>query len=333
MVDNVYPFEGGADTMGRASIAVALIVLVAPMGVFATVSTAQTNIIPEISITCDDPPEMEVYEGATRTAISNCVLENPTIYSEKVDITVQAGGFVYAAPGSITVGAGSEVNFEVVFRGDVDHTPGSYVANITAQVTEANGIQVGFITSPESSEVTIVVAEYSGCTASVGQGGGSFEAGEVVSFSVSISCESNTDSKVSYRAVMIEDGSSSSSWPSGFDDQSPNCEVSVQGGGASKNCQFQIMTPSNLDSVWEGCVFVIETTQTSPSVCPVGNSLQIEVEPKGVGLDTLGLGGNESLSEILQENKEIVAAAAGALLLAFVAVALLRRSRRGSYDD
>mgnify|MGYP000848521832 FL=1 len=332
MVDNVYPFEGGADIMGRASIAVALIVLIAPMGVFATVSTAQTNIIPEISITCDDPPEMEVYEGATRTVISNCVLENPTIYSEKVDITVQAGGFVYAAPASVTVGAGSDVSFEVVFRGDVGHTPGSYVANITAQVTEANGIQVGFITSPESSEVTIVVAEYSGCTASVGQGGGSFEAGEVVSFSVSISCESNTDSKVSYRAVMIEDGSSSSSWPSGFDDQSPDCEVSVEGGGASKNCQFQIMTPSNLDSVWEGCVFVIETTQTTPSICPNGNSLQIEVEPKGVGLDTLGLGGNESLSEILQENKEIVAGG-GALLLVFVAVALLRRSRRDSYDD
>tara|TARA_B100001250_G_C19607696_1_gene703515 strand:- start:540 stop:818 length:279 start_codon:yes stop_codon:yes gene_type:complete len=92
------------------------------------------------------------------------------------------------------------------------------------------------------------------------------------------------------------------------------------------------MTPSNLGSVWEGCVFVIETTQTTPSVCPNGNSLQIEVEPKGVGLDTLGLGGNESLSEILQENKEIVAGG-GALLLAFVAVALLRRSRRGGYDD
>ncbi len=123
------------------------------------------------------------------------------------------------------------------------------------------------------------------------------------------------------------------SWPSGFDDQSPDCEVNVEGGGASKNCQFQIMTPSNLGSVWEGCVFVIETTQTTPSVCPDGNSLQIEVEPKGVGLDTLGLGGNESLSEVLQENKEVVAGAAGALLLAFVAVALLRRSRRGGYDD
>ena len=62
------------------------------------------------------------------------------------------------------MGAGSEVDFEVMFRGDLDHTPGSYVANITADVTEANGIQVGFITSPESSDVTIVVAEYSGCT-------------------------------------------------------------------------------------------------------------------------------------------------------------------------
>ena len=322
--------------MRRASIVLALIILAGPLGVFAPVSSAQTNIVPEISISCDDPPEMHVYEGATRTVISNCVLENPTIYSEKVDITVQAGGFVYAAPASVTVGAGSEVDFEVMFRGDLDHTPGSYVANITADVTEANGIQVGFITSPESSDVTIVVAEYSGCTHSVGQGGGGFEAGEIVSFSVSISCDSNTDSKASYQAMMVEEGSSSSSWPSGFDDQSPDCEVIVEGGGASENCQFQIMTPSNLGSTWEGCVFVIEVGSLVPA-CPdvdqTGWGLEIKVEPKGIGLDSLGLGDNQSISDIVVENKEIIAGGAGVLVLLAVMVGLLRRSRRNRYED
>ena len=39
------------------------------------------------------------------------------------------------------------------------HDSGSYVANITVQVTQASGVDVTLITSPESAEVTIVVAE------------------------------------------------------------------------------------------------------------------------------------------------------------------------------
>jgi hypothetical protein len=142
--------------------------------------SAQTGIFPEISISCDDPPEMDVSPGSSRTAISNCVLENPSVHPEEVDITVQSGGFAYAAPGSMTVPANSEMGFEVIFRGDLGHTSGSYVANITAQVTQASGVEVSFITSPESVEVTIVVAEFTSCTHNLGQGGGTVEAGEVI---------------------------------------------------------------------------------------------------------------------------------------------------------
>ena len=136
--------------------------------------------------------------------------------------------------------------------------------------------------------------------------------------------------------MMIQEGSSSSSWPSGFDDQSPDCEVDVEGGGASRSCSFQIVTPSNLDSAWEGCVFVIEVGMTVP-MCPdtdqTGWGLQIEVEPKGIGLDSLGLGDNQSISDIVIENKGVVAGGAGVLVLLAVIVSLLRRSRRNRYED
>lgn len=324
----------GLAGMGRASIVVVLIVLAGPFGAFAPSTSAQTNLFPDVNISCDDPTEdMEVYPGATRTVVVYCVLENPTVHQEKVDVTIESGNFAAAGPASVTIGSGSEVDIQIVFRGDENHAPGSYLANISAQVVEANGVQVGFITSPEYAEVTIVVAEYSGCTHSIGQGGGSFEAGEIVSFSASISCQGNTDVDVSYRAVMVEEGSSSSSWPSGFDDQSPSCDVSTDGGSATKSCSFQILTPSNLDRVWKGCVFVIESASANPSACPDSGSLLIEVEPKGLGLESLGLSGNESVSDFLQGNKEVVAGGAGALLVVFVALALLRRLRRGRYED
>ena len=311
-----------------------MLVLVLLMGLLVgcvPAVSAQTGIFPEVSISCVDPPEMDVSPGSTRTAISNCVLENPSVHPEEVDITVQSGGFAYAAPGSMTVPANSEMGFEVIFRGDLGHTSGSYVANVTAQVTQASGVDVSFITSPESVEVTIVVAEFTSCTHNLGQGGGTVEAGEVIVFSTSISCTSNEGSSIKYRAVMIDDDGVSS-WPSGFVDQSAPCNIAIQSSDSSKNCQFQIATPSNLGTTWEGCIIVLEDDVSEPESCPSTNAIDVKVEPKSIGIGTIDLTGNDSIFGDYSDEAPIIIGGVVVVLVLTVAVVLVRR-RRASFDD
>jgi len=75
---------------------------------------AQTNPTPDITLTCDNPQAIEVYPGATRTSIVYCVLQNPTIHSEKVNIQIQSGSLISAGPASMTVGSGADVSFQVI---------------------------------------------------------------------------------------------------------------------------------------------------------------------------------------------------------------------------
>ncbi|DAC46659.1 MAG TPA: hypothetical protein HA308_03455, partial [Candidatus Thalassarchaeaceae archaeon] len=109
----------------------------------------------------------------------------------------------------------------------------TYSANITAKVTEANGIEVAAITSQEEDSVSFEVMKYGSCEVMMGQGGGAIEAGDPVVFAASFVCEANSEFSIGYSLVMIEGESMSSMWPSGFEDQSAPCEFQVQatGGG------------------------------------------------------------------------------------------------------
>ena len=330
-MENIYPSEVSAGAVSRTSVVLSFLLFIAPVLALTPVVSAQTGIFPEISISCDDPPDMDVAPGATRVAVSNCVLENPSMHPEEVEITVQSGGFTYASPGSMTVPAGSEVSFQVTFRGDLAHDSGSYVANITAQVTQASGIDVTLITSPESVEVTIIVAEFTSCEHDLGQGGGVVEAGEIVVFSSSVSCTSNEDSSIKYIPRMIAD-SGDSSWPSGFVDQSAPCNILIRTGGSSANCQFQIVTPSNLESTWEGCIILLEEGESVPKSCPSTNAIDVKVEPKSIGIGTLELTGNNSIFGDYEEEAPVIIGGVAVIIVLAVTVAVIRRRRR-SFED
>lgn len=319
--------------MARGTVLVSLIIVIGSIGAFSPVASAQ-GIYPEINITCDEPPEMEVWPGSTRTTLINCLLENPTIHSEKVDITVESGGFAAAAPASVTVGSGSEVSFQTSVRGDEAHAAGSYQVNITAQVVEANGIQVSLITSPEYSEVTVVVVPFVSCDWTMGQGGGAVEAGDVIVFSTSFTCTSNGESVANFSPVMITD-SGDNSWPSGFVDQSPPCRVQIQTGGSSANCQFQILTPSNLEETWGGCIAIWWeegwVSSGPPSSCQ-NERVDVKIEPKTIGLGTLELTGNNSIFGDYEEEAPIIIGGVAVVLVLAIVVVVVRRRRR-SFDD
>ena len=325
----------------RAKLSALMVTLVVLM-FLGPVSSAQIGILPSVVITCDDPGPVEVWPGATRTTTVYCTLENPSIHSESVEIGAESEdeGFLFVAPQSVTIGAGQEIDIQVVIRVPELYPAGTYSANITAKVTQANGIEVGAITSTEEDSVGFEVMRYGSCEVMIGQGGGSIEAGDPVIFAASFTCESNSDFSIGYSLVMIEEDAGSSAWPSGFEDQSAPCEFQIQAPGGGANCQFQISTPSNLANAWDGCIIIVDNDGDGDgigSVAPLScssdyPSIGVNVNPQGLSLGAIGFDGNSSLTDLAMENKEIVGGALGGLILLVSMMVVLSRRSRG-YDE
>ena len=302
----------------------AMLVLVS-LSAFATPASAQ--LLPEVTLECQDSVDLDVSPGSSRMVIVSCELENPSLYEEEVELMYEFGELAGSGPDSLTVPAGETSLFTVTVRADADQEAEDYLVNITAEVTSASGIPGGGIGS-DSDEVTVTVPEFTTCENAVGQGGGTYEAGQKVSFSASITCESNTDSTTSYSALLISD-SGSSAWPSGFEDQSPQCEVLVPDGGTTENCQFLIATPSNLEYIWEGCVILLEVGGSVPQSCPSTNAIDIKVEPKTLGIGSIELTGNDSVfGNYSDEAPIIIGGVVTVLVLAIIGMLVARRRRR-----
>ena len=66
----------------------------------ATLVSAQ--LLPEVVITCEDDAEIDS-GSSSRSAIIECTVENPSMFSEQVTIQVEAGELDSASPESITI--------------------------------------------------------------------------------------------------------------------------------------------------------------------------------------------------------------------------------------
>ena len=157
------------------------------------------------------------------------------------------------------------------------------------------------------------------------------EAGEIITFSTSVSCTSNEASTIKYSARMISDGGDSS-WPSGFSDQSAPCNIQIQSGGSSTNCQFLILTPSNLGETWDGCIVVLEEGGSVPKSCPSTNSIDVKVEPKSIGIGTIDLTGNGSIFGDYSEEAPVIVGGVAVVIVLAIVVVVIRRRRR-SFED
>jgi hypothetical protein len=115
--------------------------------------------VPDITLSCQQPQPIEVYPGATRITIIDCSLENPTIHQEKVNVQIQSGALAAAGPASMTVGAQSEVSFQVVARAELRMPEGSQIISITAEVVQADGIT--WVGTPTTYKVLAVIRQFS----------------------------------------------------------------------------------------------------------------------------------------------------------------------------
>ncbi len=310
--------------MARVCDLVCAMLFLATMVSFASPVSAQ--LLPEVILTCDD--DAEINSGDTKTAIIMCEAENPGTFQEKVSIQVESGELANAAPNSIIIAAGNVVEFQISLRSDDAEEPGEIPVNVTATITEVNGVPYP-LGSSDSEEIIVTIVEYQYCGASIGQGGGIFDGGDEISISAAINCNSNREGEVSYQVHLIKNTMGSSSWPNGFEKPN-NCDINIDVGETGGNCNFKIGTPDNLDSDWEGCIVIIEVDEVRPNSCPNSNKVDIKIKKKSAGLG-LELGGNESLIEqlgITEEQLPVIGGAIGIILVIFGGFIYYRRMGR-----
>ncbi len=108
-----------------------------------------------VSMTCAPGQiQVEVKPGATLTGYTTCTVTNPTTYVEKVNIQVTSDGLATAAPGDLYVGAGQEVDFQVVVRANPYMQMQSRQLTVSADVQELNNLPPP---NPASSSVNALI--------------------------------------------------------------------------------------------------------------------------------------------------------------------------------
>tara|TARA_B110000444_G_C18835160_1_gene595531 strand:+ start:1380 stop:2429 length:1050 start_codon:yes stop_codon:yes gene_type:complete len=101
--------------------------------------------------------DIDVKPGSTLTGYTICTVSNPTVHVEKITIDVQADGLSVAAPGSITVAAGGEEEFQVNVRAESRMSTQARTLTVTATVQEISGLPPPNIAESTSNNIINIV--------------------------------------------------------------------------------------------------------------------------------------------------------------------------------
>jgi len=293
---------------------------------FSTSGSAQ--ILPEADVECEDSVMLDISPDSVKQAIVNCELTNPTSGSESIEISYQSGNLNVAGPGSMTVGGGESVDFQIVVASTGEIPTGMYDINVSVVVTEWNGVPVSVFGFSDEDVVEVEILPYTVCSSS-GPSAIFSEAGDDVLLSVVYSCDSNEESSLEVSLHLLEEGSiQETMWPSGFNDMSVDtCRVENPMG--SVNCDFVLTTPSNLQSKWEGCLIVVDEMTDPIWSCSSEFAFSLTVNEKETVVPSVGIDVNGTFLEelgVTEENQNLViGGAAGGLILVASLYAFFRR--------
>ena len=119
------------------------------------------SVAAAVTLECSPPGggsiNIDVYPGATLSGYTICTVGNPTVHVEKISITVQSDGMAVAAPGSITVAAGGEEEFQVTVRADSRMYTQARTLNVNAYVQEISGVPPPNSASASSSNIVSIL--------------------------------------------------------------------------------------------------------------------------------------------------------------------------------
>lgn len=118
------------------------------------------NPNPDFNIDCPDSTiEIEVGPGDRRTGSVTCIVENPSIYVETVNISVSQVTQSTASPGSISIPANSETSFTVTYGAESAAEVASFTSSIEATLSTVNNLPYP-LGQTKSESVNIVILPF-----------------------------------------------------------------------------------------------------------------------------------------------------------------------------
>lgn len=106
-----------------------------------------------VDLDCTGPVNIPVNPGSLVTGFITCTVENPTTYSEKIEIEVDSSNLSHASPGTIHVAAGESEDFQISIRAEEGMLAQSLSLTVKARVLETNGVPPPNNAEDEEEEV------------------------------------------------------------------------------------------------------------------------------------------------------------------------------------
>ena len=262
-----------------------------------------------ISIECQELVPIEVYPGSSPIGTSTCTLSNPTVYQEKVEITVEVANLAYAAPGSVNVAGGEEVDFQVVYRAENNMLKQTITSKVTASVQEMNGVPPPNV-AEDTASIMINILQFGKVSLQVDDAYVELDVG--VTSNVKLKLQNNGNGNDDIR-FGITDDSRNALEEAGFVLAFPLTSVNTNPLDPPSIVHMDIKAPSSLQQCVpeEGlCVayFSLEVTATSDFSCRnsgcvyVTQSITLKIledqieepEPPSQSDDLIDMGSNET---------------------------------------
>jgi hypothetical protein len=267
--------------------------------VVITPNVSGQEILPGIELECIED-NLIINPQLNKNENVHCVLTNNRPYDEDVSINYESEEFTFSGPNTVSISSGSEESFVVSVETSSDISSGFYEMNITAEVTTAVGIPVGFLTNTEEWNVEVELLEYTSCDVNYGVNSIEVNAGDIVTFSASYSCSSNLDQKMILDLHLVDENANSEGmWVSGFNILSSECSIQISSGSGVANCEFEMTTPSNLNEEYRGCLIILDERKLVAESCQKEESVLLVVAPEIKGVIENGLGSNFTILDDL----------------------------------
>ncbi len=347
------------DIMKKSVISMTIIILLTSLSIFSSTASAQ-NIFPAVTVDCA-VDEIQIIDYSYTSHNTICSIENPTVYSEEIQLEVLGNGTtINGVPESITLASGESLDIDLEINTEGIDIIGIINISIIAEVTQAAGIPAGIFGAEDNAIIGLDFLEYLEINLGEVEGAGEYDQGENIIISIPDNqayIRTNREGSIYLRVHLIEENSNSNDalnpLPEGFEYSNgvsiSNCIYRLVD---QDPCSWEIFTPEDIEEDWKGCAVVYVITTWDKDGSPTFNEeanfdlsemptscnsnvygaeiMDILIE-KEKGVDNLlSIGGNDSFIGQLGITEDQLPIIGGSILivLALIIVLIFVRRRR-----
>ena len=343
--------------MKKSNISITIVILFTSLSIFSSTASAQ-NIFPAVTVECD-VNEIEIIDYSYTSHNTLCTIENPTVYSEEIQLeAIGNGTTINGVPETVTLAAGESMNIDIEINTvDIDII-GIRNISIIAEVTQAAGIPAGIFGAEDNAIIGLDFLEYLEINLGEVEGAGEYDEGENIIVSVPDNqayIRTNREGIIYLRVHLIEEDTNSNDalnpLPEGFEYSNGVSTSSCIYTTVNQDpCSWEIFTPEQIEDDWKGCAVVYVITTWEKDGSPTFNEeanfalsemptscnsnvygaeiIDILIE-KEKGVDNLlSIGGNDSFIGQLGITEDQLPIIGGSILIVFTLIIVLLFVRR-----